>query len=225
MSITIIERKMAVEVVAAILYCNTFNGKRPSIEEAREMAEEIFAEYNTELMGLDTASKVGGKAIFDLLPELSDLTSLEDRYKQVASSIVEFNSLGRYPLSSEDEDIPETIPFNEYERPERECFSSEVPCLCLTGMPKEDEEYLEDEQFDDYLMRCFAKEYPDMSLEEFERRFYLITEDISSLESMYSTMDFEGSGTMLGFTLPDYGYLTIEEMANLFNELVERLEE
>ena len=103
-----------------------------------------------------------------------------------------------------------------YERIEREAFESKHPCMYLTGIPEEDEDlFIKSEEEDgDYMMRCFAKEYPELSLEEFEKRYFAM--DISEIEHEY-TLDGEGCGSMYGFNMPDGAPL--KEMAECFERL------
>lgn len=110
----------------------------------------------------------------------------------------------------------------KYEKKEREYFESKYPCLYLLGTPIEDEEIEDD---DDYLMRCFAKEYPDMSFELFEKQFLRFGESgiVSQIEDKYNcTLDMDGSDNMYGFMAADN--ISLKDLNECFEEIVREFE-
>ena len=100
-----------------------------------------------------------------------------------------------------------------------EDFSTNNPCLVLYAIPIEDYEDTSDE--DDLIYRCFYKEYPDMDINIFAKKYesFCTTTNIDSLESKYSTLDITGCDTMYGWTMPDEGQYTINQLENLFEEI------
>lgn len=110
----------------------------------------------------------------------------------------------------------------KYEKKERELFEANCPCIYLLGTPIEDEE-LEDD--DDYLMRCFAKEYPDMQFDLFEKQFLRFGESgiVSQIEDKFNcTLDAECSGYMYGFMAADN--ISLNDLNECFEEIVREFE-
>ena len=108
-----------------------------------------------------------------------------------------------------------------YEKKERELFEATCPCVYLLGVPVEDEDDFEVD--DDYLMRCFAKEYPNMPFELFEKQFLSFGENVSQIERKFNcTLDAEGCGYMLGFQAADN--IPLKDMNECFEEIVREFE-
>jgi len=109
----------------------------------------------------------------------------------------------------------------KYEKEERELFEAKYPCIYLLGTLIEDEEFEDD---DDYLMRCFAKEYPDLTFAHFEGYFGWVTGALDELEAEFNCcLDIEGSGAMLGLHACDE--ISLQDMNRLFEKMVKILED
>lgn len=107
----------------------------------------------------------------------------------------------------------------KYERIGREDFEPECTCLALLAIP------IEDEDEDEPLMRCFAKEYPEMSIEEMYERMENLSDKYRELEDKYSTLDAGGDEKRFEFCMPDECMFTMEELSNIFDEIVHIFEE
>ena len=106
---------------------------------------------------------------------------------------------------------------NRYEKTEGSRFTSKYPCLCLLGVPVEDEEK------GNYLLRCFAKEYPEMNLEEFETKFdTVLMRQIYAVEEKFSGLDMEPDGYMFRFLAVDE--ISLDGLEKCFEALVEAFE-
>ena len=81
-------------------------------------------------------------------------------------------------------------------------------------------ERVHDEDEDKPLMRCFAKEYPEMSIEEMYEKMEKLSDKYRELEDKYSTLDADGDEKIFEFCMPDECIFTMEELSNIFDEIV-----
>lgn len=107
----------------------------------------------------------------------------------------------------------------KYERKEKENFEPKCTSLVLYVNP------IEDEEEDEPLMRCFAKEYPDMSIKEMREKIEKLDDKYRELEHKYSTLDAGGTENTYEFCMPDAYIFTMEELSNIFDEIIEIFEE
>ncbi len=109
---------------------------------------------------------------------------------------------------------------SRYERKEKEDFKSSVPCLILYVRVFEDINL-------DTKMRCFAKEYPKLSFDEFNKKIEFMCPNgevlgshNKNIENKFSKVDLTNISGNLGFVVCDDYRLNLKESGELFKELL-----
>jgi len=111
---------------------------------------------------------------------------------------------------------------SQFERPED--YEASVPCFVLYFYPEEDQAHEDD---DDPVARCFVKEYPDLTMQEFWEKYDKLVSLVNNVfENKFSAcLNMVGMNCMLGYDLADPMYeMTYKECEKLFLELTDALE-